>query len=129
VSEFWRGSFTDSIDHLTSFPVPTHTHVFGSHSIGYGHLKTADVRVSQIAVKLIFQWLQNLDLISELTRTMIFKIVNFLIGLGNLMICTHDLTILTKTKETIHNCESFRYGGKCALNKCFYHSNRVSVPT
>jgi hypothetical protein len=44
VSEFWRGSFTDSIDHLTSFPVPTHTHVFGNHSIGYGHLKTADVR-------------------------------------------------------------------------------------
>jgi hypothetical protein len=27
-----------------SIPMPTHTHVFGSHRNGYGHLKTADVR-------------------------------------------------------------------------------------
>jgi hypothetical protein len=36
----------DSIGHLTSFPAPTHTQVFGNHSNGYGHLKTADVRSS-----------------------------------------------------------------------------------
>jgi hypothetical protein len=28
----------------------------------------------------------------------------------------------------IRYCESFGYGGKCALDKYFYHSNRVSVP-
>jgi hypothetical protein len=38
------------------------------------------------------------------------------------------LIILTKRKEMIHYCESFRYGDKCALNKHFYHSNGVSVP-
>jgi hypothetical protein len=31
-------------------------------------------------------------------------------------------------KETIHYCESFRYGGKCALDEHFYRSNGVSVP-
>jgi hypothetical protein len=29
-----------------------------------------------------------------------------------LMICTHGLTVLTKTKETICYCRMFRYGGK-----------------
>jgi hypothetical protein len=42
--------------------------------------------------------------------------------------CTHDLTILNKIKEMIHYCESFRYSGKGTLDKCFYHSNGVSVP-
>jgi hypothetical protein len=37
--------------------------------------------------------------------------------------------VLTKRKETIRYCESFRYGGKCALDKRLYHSNGVSVPT
>jgi hypothetical protein len=45
-------------------------------------------------------------------RIMIFKIADLLIGLGSLMICTHDLTVLTKTKETICYCELFRYSGK-----------------
>jgi hypothetical protein len=40
-----------------------------------------------------------------------------------------DLTILTKRKETIHYYESFGYGGKYTLNKRFYRSNGVSVPT
>jgi hypothetical protein len=44
MSESWRDLITDSIDHLISFPVPTHTHVFSNHNNGYGHLKTADVR-------------------------------------------------------------------------------------
>jgi hypothetical protein len=39
------------------------------------------------------------------------------------------LIVLTKRKETIRYYESFRYGGKCALDKRFYHSNEVSVPT
>jgi hypothetical protein len=38
------------------------------------------------------------------------------------------LIVLTKRKETICYFESFRYGGKCALNKRFYRSNGVSVP-
>jgi hypothetical protein len=29
----------------------------------------------------------------------------------------------------IHYYESFGYGGQGALDKCFYHSNGVSVPT
>jgi hypothetical protein len=43
---------------------------------------------------------------------MIFKILNLVIGLGSLMICTHNLTVLTKTKETTHYCDSFGYGVK-----------------
>jgi hypothetical protein len=39
------------------------------------------------------------------------------------------LIVLTKRKETIHYYESLGYGGKCALNKHFYRSNRVSAPT
>jgi hypothetical protein len=39
------------------------------------------------------------------------------------------LIVLTKRKETIRYCELFGYGGKCALNKYFYRSNGVSVPT
>jgi hypothetical protein len=53
-----------------------------------------------------------MDSISESMRITIFKIANLLIGLGILMICTHDLTVLTKTKEMTCYCESFRYGGK-----------------
>jgi hypothetical protein len=34
-----------------------------------------------------------------------------------------------KEEEMIHYCGSFRYGGQGALDKCFYHSNGVSVPT
>jgi hypothetical protein len=35
----------------------------------------------------------------NLARIMIFKVVTLSIRLGSLMICTHNLTILTKTKE------------------------------
>jgi hypothetical protein len=48
---------------------------------------------------------------SETIGILIFKIVDLLIGLGSLMICTHNLITLTKTKEIILYCESFRYGG------------------
>jgi hypothetical protein len=61
-------------------------------------------------------------------RITIFKIVNLRIGLDSLMTCTHDLTILTKTKEMTRYYGSFGYGGKDALDKCFYRSNGFSVP-
>jgi hypothetical protein len=61
---------------------------------------------------MIFQQFQNLDSISESMRIMIFKIATLLSQLGSLMICTHDLTILTKTKEMIRYCESYVFGGK-----------------
>jgi hypothetical protein len=38
------------------------------------------------------------------------------------------LIVLIKRKEMIRYYESFGYSGKCALDKCFYHSNGVSVP-
>jgi hypothetical protein len=34
-----------------------------------------------------------------LAKIRIFKIANLLIGLGSLMLCTHDLTVLTKQKK------------------------------
>jgi hypothetical protein len=67
--------------------------------------------------------------VSNLAKIMIFNIVILFIGLGSLMTCTHDLTVVTKTKETTRYCESFGYGGKSALDKHFYRSNGVSVPT
>jgi hypothetical protein len=36
---------------------------------------------------------------------------------------------LTKRKEMIRYCELFRYDDKCAINKRFYHSKGVNVPT
>jgi hypothetical protein len=44
------------------------------------------------------------------------------------MICTHDLTVLTKTKETTRYCKSHVFSGKIALKTRIYHSNEVSVP-
>jgi hypothetical protein len=46
-----------------------------------------------MALKLVF------DFGNDENYDFLFKIVNFIIGLGSLMICTHDLTILRKTKE------------------------------
>jgi hypothetical protein len=47
----------------------------------------------------------------NLERIKIFKTILLLNGLSSLMICTHDLTVLTKTKGTACYCESFGYGG------------------
>jgi hypothetical protein len=60
---------------------------------------------------------------------MIFNVAIMLSQLGSLMICTHDLYILTKRKKKII-CyyKSFGYGGQVALDKRFYRSNEVSVP-
>jgi hypothetical protein len=38
------------------------------------------------------------------------------------------LIVLTKRKEMTCYCELFGYGGKCALDKCFYRSNEIIVP-
>jgi hypothetical protein len=43
----------------------------------------------------------NLDLVSESATIMIFKVSILLDGLSSLMICTYDLTVLTKTEEMI----------------------------
>jgi hypothetical protein len=61
-------------------------------------------------------------------RIMIFNIVILLIGLGSLMIFTHDLIILTKTKQTILYCELFGYGGKTLLTNVSSILMQVSVP-
>jgi hypothetical protein len=50
-------------------------------------------------------------------------------GLGSLMICTHYLIILTKTKEAILYCESFRYGGKTLSTHISIILVQVSIPT
>jgi hypothetical protein len=107
--ESWRSLSMDFVDHLTSFLAPTHTHVFGNHINGYHHLKPADVRSftdcqkseSSTASKLGF------DFGDDKNYDFLFKIVDFLIWLGSLMICTYDLTVLTKIKETTRYCESF----------------------
>jgi hypothetical protein len=65
----------------------------------------------------------NLDTVSKSVRITIFKIIILIIQLGNLMICTHDLIVLIKTKETTRYCESFEFNGKTALNTRFYRSN------
>jgi hypothetical protein len=44
------------------------------------------------------------------------------------MQCKLSLIILTKTKEIIHYCESFGYGGKVALNTVSNDLMQVSVP-
>jgi hypothetical protein len=44
MSESWLGLITDSVGHLLSFSMPTHTHDFDKHTNGYGHSKTALVR-------------------------------------------------------------------------------------
>jgi hypothetical protein len=45
------------------------------------------------------------------------------------MICTHDLTVLTKIKETTRYCESFEYGGRNALINISNDLMHISVPT
>jgi hypothetical protein len=97
--ESWWGLFTDYIDHLTSFPALIHTHIFGNHSNGYGHLKQPTCGVSWIAGNPILQRLRNLDSISKTTRIVIFNVDMLLSRLSSLMICTHNLYVLTKRKR------------------------------
>jgi hypothetical protein len=71
----------------------------------------------------------NSDMALESMRIMIFMISILLDGLGSLMICTHYLIILTKTKEAILYCESFRYGGKTLSTHISIILAQVSIPT
>jgi hypothetical protein len=59
---------------------------------------------------------------------MIFKISVFLIRLGSLMICTHDLTVLTKIKEMTCYCKLFGYSGKMLSTIISIVLMQVSVP-
>jgi hypothetical protein len=59
---------------------------------------------------------------------MIFKIVVLLDGLANLMICTHDLIVLTKIKEMTRYCESFNYGGKTLSTHVSIILTKVILP-
>jgi hypothetical protein len=95
----WWGLFTDSIANLLRFSMPTHTHDVGNDNDGYGHLKIAFVRSLADCQKTVSLTVWNLDTVSKSKRIMIFKIANLLIRLGNLMICIHNLIVLTKTKE------------------------------
>jgi hypothetical protein len=54
----------------------------------------------------------------NLERITIFKIVLLLNGLSSMMICTHDLTVITKTKEMTRHCESLDTVAQLS-NKCF----------
>jgi hypothetical protein len=67
-------------------------------------------------------------LVSESVRIMIFKIAILLSQLGSLMRCTHDVTVLSKTKEMIRYCESFGYDGKNTLTNVSNDLTRTSVP-
>jgi hypothetical protein len=58
----------------------------------------------------------------------IFSIADLLNGIGNL-ICTHDLTVLTKTEETTHYSESFGYDGKMFSTHVSIVLMKVIVPT
>jgi hypothetical protein len=109
--------------------MPTHTHDFGNHRSGYGHSESTRAECYRITGNPILQRLQNLDSVLESMRIIIFRISNFLIGLGSVMICTRDLIVLTKIKETICYCQLFRLRWQNALDNHFYHSNGVSVPT
>jgi hypothetical protein len=90
---------TDSVDRLASFPTSTHTHIFGNHRNGYGHLKTADVRSFVDCRKSDSLTASQLGFNSRNDENYDFKIVILLSQLGSLMICTHDLYALTKRKK------------------------------
>jgi hypothetical protein len=66
MTESWRGLITNSVGHLISFSLPTHTHIFGNHSNGYGHLKTADVQSFVDCRKLLLRRLETWKWFSEL---------------------------------------------------------------
>jgi hypothetical protein len=108
---------------LLSFSTSTRTHDFDDHINSYSRSKTALMRSFSGLPEIRFFNGLNSETVPETTRILIFKIIVLLDRLGSLMICTHDLIILTKIKETIRYCESFGYGGKTDLNTRFYHFN------
>jgi hypothetical protein len=102
MGETWQGLIMDSVVNLLSSSTPTHTHDLDNHSIGHGCSKTqrscgvlAASQKSNLSIGFATQkQFRNLE------RITIFKIVVLLIRLGSLIICTHYLIALTKTKES-----------------------------
>jgi hypothetical protein len=80
--------------------MPTPTHDFYNHSNGYSRSKTALVRSVSGSPEICFFNGFEVRYSFRIGEDYDFKITIFLIGLGNLMICTHDLVVLTKIKET-----------------------------
>jgi hypothetical protein len=128
ISETWRGLIMDSTDNMLSSSMPTHTHNFDNHNNGYGRSKTALVWSLADRWKLVSLTVWNSETVSESERITVFKIAIFLIRLGNLMICTHDLITLTKAKEMTRYCGSNTFGGKVGLNTVSIELMQVSVP-
>jgi hypothetical protein len=130
MSESWIDLIMDSVAHMLIFSTPTHTHDFDNYSNGYSHLNTttcgalADCQKSDSSIGF-----ETRKQFQNLVRITIFKIAVLLIWLDSLMICTHGLTILTKTKEMTRYCESFGYGGKTLSTHISIILMQVSVPT
>jgi hypothetical protein len=118
----------DSAAHLLNFSTPTHTLDLYHHRNGYSHSKTALVRSVSGPPEIKFFHGLNSETVSELMRITIFNIVILLDRLGNLMICTHNLIVLNKTKEMTCYCESFEYGGKILLAHVSIILTQVSAP-
>jgi hypothetical protein len=57
------GLITDSVAHLVSFFMPTHTHDFDNQSDGYGRLKTADVQSSTDCRKIASSTVWNPEMV------------------------------------------------------------------
>jgi hypothetical protein len=108
--------------------MPTHTHDFGNHHNGYSRSKTALVQSVSGSSETASSMVWNLETISALSKITIFKDAILLSGLGSLMICTHELTILNKPKEMIRYCKSFSYGGVTLSNIVANNLTHVSVP-
>jgi hypothetical protein len=97
-----RGLITDFVDKLLSFSTPTHMHKSDSHSNGCGHPKTALLRSFSGQSEIGFvQQIRNSETVSEFGEDYNFKLLSCLFAYGDIMICTHDLIILTKTKGVI----------------------------
>jgi hypothetical protein len=88
----------DSVAYLPSSSMPK-THDLGNHSHGYDHSKTALARSYQIDGKLILRWMETRKRFWNWMRIMIFNVAILLSRLGSLLICTHDLYILTKRRR------------------------------
>jgi hypothetical protein len=110
--ETWLGLIMDFAANLLSSSTPTHTHDFDNHNNCYGRSKTSLMQSFSGLPEIRFFDGLNSETVSESMRITTFKIAALLNGLVSLMICTHNLTILTKTKEIIRYCELFGYGAK-----------------
>jgi hypothetical protein len=128
MSETRRGLVMDFAAIWPSILMPTHTHDFGKHRNVYGRSKQHSCRASPDCQKSDSLMFETRKQFQNLARITIFKITILLSQLGSLVICTHDLTILTKIKEMTHYCESFGYGGKTLSIHVSTILTNVSVP-